>query len=171
MAKKHFGTFIAFAAAAGTVAAGISYFLRYRSFHDELDEDFHDFEDEFDDFEDAGEKKAAAQRSYVSLTPDKPVKDPAEEVKEAAKDMAAEAGKMAGEVKEEIRKGAEECAEEVREEVKNLTAKAAEAAEAVKTAETVKTAEAVKTNGTGTDGAGAGEVPADTTTIVEDTTE
>ena len=48
MAKKHFGTIITLAAIAGAAAAGITYFLQYKSFHKELDEDFHDFEDDFD---------------------------------------------------------------------------------------------------------------------------
>ena len=47
--KKKFGKFLALATAAGAVAAGVSYFLKYRSFHKELDQDFHDFENEDDD--------------------------------------------------------------------------------------------------------------------------
>ena len=42
MAKKHIGKFLTFAAIAGAAAAGISYFLQYKSFHKELDEEFHD---------------------------------------------------------------------------------------------------------------------------------
>ena len=71
MAKKHYGKLIAFAAVAGAVTAGISYFIRYKSFHEELDEDFHDFEDDFDKAEEAKEKVTPPTRSYVSLTPDR----------------------------------------------------------------------------------------------------
>lgn len=75
MAKKHFGRLMAFAAIAGTAAAGISYFLRYKSFHKELDEDFHDFEDDFDEdlkeFGETGGEGKPLTRNYVSLTPDR----------------------------------------------------------------------------------------------------
>ena len=42
MAKKGngFGKLVAFATIAGAVAAGISYFTKYKSFHTELEEDF-----------------------------------------------------------------------------------------------------------------------------------
>ena len=42
MAKKGngFGKLVAFATIAGAVAAGISYFTKYKSFHKELEEDF-----------------------------------------------------------------------------------------------------------------------------------
>lgn len=49
MAKKHFGKLLTLAAIVGAAAAGVSYVLQYKSFHKELDEDFHDFEDDFDD--------------------------------------------------------------------------------------------------------------------------
>lgn len=71
MAKKHFGKLITLVAIAGAATAGISYFLRYKSFHKELDEDFHDFEEDFNDHgstEDAGNTK---ERNYVSLNPDR----------------------------------------------------------------------------------------------------
>ncbi len=71
MAKKHFGRFLTLAAVVGAAAAGISYFLQYKSFHKELDEDFHDFEDDFDDFDDTAEKDGTAARNYVPLTPEK----------------------------------------------------------------------------------------------------
>ncbi|MFQ8839969.1 MAG: hypothetical protein ACLR8P_02395 [Clostridium fessum] len=59
MAKKHFGKLLTLAAIVGAAAAGVSYVLQYKSFHKELDEDFHDFEDDFDDFDDAGDKEAS----------------------------------------------------------------------------------------------------------------
>ena len=76
--QKHFGKLLTLAAIVGAAAAGVSYVLQYKSFHKELDEDFHDFEDDFDDFDDAGDKEAskasdtaASERSYVSLNPEK----------------------------------------------------------------------------------------------------
>ena len=45
--KGSFGRFLAFATVAGAIAAGISYFTKYRSFHKELEEDFHDFGDDY----------------------------------------------------------------------------------------------------------------------------
>ena len=59
MAKKHFGKLLTLAAIVGAAAAGVSYVLQYKSFHKELDEDFHDFEDDFDDlFEDDEEDES-----------------------------------------------------------------------------------------------------------------
>ena len=86
MAKKGFGKFIAFAAVAGAAAAGISYALRYKIFHSELEKDFHEFEDE-DKPENGEEDEAPAQarqmdRSYIALHASK------DEFKVAAKDMA-----------------------------------------------------------------------------------
>ena len=45
MSKKKTGLLIALGAAIGAAAAGISYYLKYKSFNDELDKDFHDYED------------------------------------------------------------------------------------------------------------------------------
>lgn len=100
MAKKHFGRLLTLAAVVGAAAAGISYFLQYKSFNKELEEDFHDFEDEFDDTEDTDD---AETRSYVTLnTETRPAEDaPAEaagpceetaEEKEEAVQPASEAG-------------------------------------------------------------------------------
>ena len=63
MAKKNFGKFLALAALSGAVAAGVSYFLKYQSFHKELDEDFHDFEGE-------GEQEEDDSFDGVHLLPD-----------------------------------------------------------------------------------------------------
>lgn len=70
MAKKQFGKIAALAALAGA-AVGITYFLRYKSFHEELEEDFHDFEDDLDEFDVKEEQEESPQRNYVSLTPGK----------------------------------------------------------------------------------------------------
>lgn len=70
MAKKGLGKFVAFAAIAGVVAAGISYLTKYKSFHDELEEDFHDFEGE-DDKDSDEPADSTMSRNYVSLNPEK----------------------------------------------------------------------------------------------------
>ncbi len=83
MAKKNMGKFFALASLFGIAAAGISYYARYKSFHKELDKDFHDFEGEDDDdFDDTlpKEKENHAERNYVTLG-DSPKKEPEEETK------------------------------------------------------------------------------------------
>lgn len=82
MGKKGngFGKLVAFATIAGAVAAGISYFTKYKSFHKELEEDFHDFEDDGND--DISMIDSTMNRNYVSLHADK------DEFKVAASDMA-----------------------------------------------------------------------------------
>ncbi len=85
MAKKGFGRLVAFAAAAGAAAAGISYVLRYKTFHQELEKDFHEFED--DETEDDADTESPSEgrqtdRNYIALHASK------DEFKVAAKDMA-----------------------------------------------------------------------------------
>ena len=46
MSKKRTGLLIALGAMIGAAAAGIAYYLQYKSFNDELDKDFHDYEEE-----------------------------------------------------------------------------------------------------------------------------
>lgn len=78
MAKKSFGKFLAFATVSGAVAAGISYFLKYKSFNKELDKDFHDFEgDKEDDFDGSlPHESEDPKRNYVTLGEKKtPVSD------------------------------------------------------------------------------------------------
>jgi uncharacterized protein YpiB (UPF0302 family) len=97
--KKKFGKFLALATAAGAVAAGVSYFLKYRSFHKELDQDFHDFEHEDDDDFDGSlpHESEAASRTYVTLGEKK------EETKETAKEAAQEVADAADEVSRQTR--------------------------------------------------------------------
>lgn len=78
---KHVGKWITLAAIAGAAAAGISYLAKYKSFHKELEEDFHDFEDEDDDSAAEASESMASKRKYVSLSSDK------DEFVVAAKDM------------------------------------------------------------------------------------
>ena len=68
MAKKHTGLLIALGAALGAAAAGLSYYLKYKSFNDEIDKDFHDYE------EDAAEETSMepisfteTNRNYITL--------------------------------------------------------------------------------------------------------
>ena len=102
MAKKSFGKFLALATLSGAVAAGVSYFLKYKSFNKELDKDFHDFEgDDEADFD--GSRPHASctpERTYVTLGEKKA--DSAEAVEESPQAPApkAEEAADAGEVKE-----------------------------------------------------------------------
>lgn len=61
--KSSFSKILVFATIAGAIAAGISYFTKYRSFHKELEEDFCDFEDIDDD----SQIDSTMSRSYVPL--------------------------------------------------------------------------------------------------------
>lgn len=86
MAKKGFGKVIAFAAVTGAVAAGVSYALRYKTFHSELEKDFREFEDGDEEFDEENEVHTVdprrTDRNYISLHASK------DEFKLAAKDMA-----------------------------------------------------------------------------------
>ena len=108
--KKKFGKFLALATAAGAVAAGVSYFLKYRSFHKELDQDFHDFEHEDDDDFDGSlpHESEAASRTYVTLGEKK------EETKETAKEAAQEVADAADEVSRQAADAAEQATETAR---------------------------------------------------------
>lgn len=95
MAKKGngFGKFVALATVAGAVAAGISYFTKYKSFHKELEEDFHDFEDDGND--DISKIDSTMNRNYVSLHANKDeFKVAASDMADAAKDAASAAKNM-----------------------------------------------------------------------------
>ena len=77
---------IAFAAVTGAVAASVSYALRYKTFHSELEKDFREFEDgegeTGEDEEDRTVDPRRTDRTYISLHASK------DEFKLAAKDMA-----------------------------------------------------------------------------------
>lgn len=72
MSKKNTGLLIAFGAALGAAAACVSYYLKYKSFSDELDKDFHDYEDE-DEFNGQETEKETApapdgtKRNYITI--------------------------------------------------------------------------------------------------------
>ncbi len=85
MAKKGFGKMIAFAAVAGAAAGCISYVLRYKTFHKELEQDFHEFEDDGDEEDEEKQPSSDVRqtdRNYIALHASK------DEFKMAAKDMA-----------------------------------------------------------------------------------
>ena len=95
MAKRGngFGKFVALATIAGAVAAGISYFTKYKSFHKELEENFHDFEDDGND--DISKIDSTMNRNYVSLHANKDeLKTAASDIADAAKDAANAAKNM-----------------------------------------------------------------------------
>ena len=77
---------IAFAAVTGAVAASVSYALRYKTFHSELEKDFREFEDgegeTGEDEEDRTVDPRRTDRNYISRHASK------DEFKLAAKDMA-----------------------------------------------------------------------------------
>lgn len=126
--KKKFGRFLALATAAGAVAAGVSYFFKYRSFHKELDQDFHDFEHEDDDDFDGSlpHESEAASRTYVTLGEKK------EETKEAAQvvaDAADEVSRQAADAAEQATEAAKEAAQVVAEDAADAVDTVKEAAQ------------------------------------------
>lgn len=143
MAKKQFGKLITLAAIAGAATAAVSYLLKYKSFHKELDEDFHDFEDEFEEFGEADTSSETATRSYVSLNSDRQA-----ETKE--EDMAPDS-----ETEEQ-----DYCTESIEDVPEDTTIKADETAELIRSTETAES-----------DTEASPVFTSDSTTIVEDTTE
>ena len=110
MSKKRTGLWIAFGAVLGAAAAGISYYLKYKSFNDELEQDFHDYEEE----EDAKEEKNSGAvscgesgRSYIHLNSGKCAEG-------SAKGSQSEeiSGSCGGDEKKDVSKEAEIKAEE-----------------------------------------------------------
>lgn len=71
--KKNTGLLIALGAVLGAAAAGISYYLKYKSFNDEIDKDFHDYEDEESTEETSDEPVSFndAGRTYITLDSNK----------------------------------------------------------------------------------------------------
>ena len=120
MSKKNsFGKFLALAAVVGTAAAAVSYFIRYKSFSRELDEDFHDFEGEDDD---AFEEEQAPRRNYVTLPPK------VEEVLKEATGQAVEKAKNAANIVKETVKNAAEKSKAAGKEAAESCGDAADAA-------------------------------------------
>ena len=111
MAKKSFGKFLALATLSGAVAAGVSYFLKYKSFKKELDKDFHDFEgDDDEDFDGSlPHESCTPERTYVTLGEKKA--DSAEAVEESPQAPAPKAEEAADADAGEVKKAAESVAE------------------------------------------------------------
>lgn len=118
MAKKSLGKFLAFATISGAVAAGISYFLKYKSFNKELDKDFHDFEgDGEDDFDGSlPHESEDSKRNYVTLGEKKieaenTIKEAAEQISDSITDAADSAEEAAKNAAREVKEAAETVAE------------------------------------------------------------
>lgn len=121
MAKKGngFGKLVAFATIAGAVAAGISYFTKYKSFHKELEEDFHDFEDDGND--DISKIDSTMNRNYVSLHADKDeFKVAAADMADAAKDAASAAKNLVKDAASIVNSTAREAASAVADTAKDM---------------------------------------------------
>lgn len=121
MAKKGngFGKLVAFATIAGAVAAGISYFTKYKSFHKELEEDFHDFEDDGND--DISKIDSTMNRNYVSLHADKDeLKVAAADMADAAKDVASAAKNIVKDAASIVNNTAREAASAVADTAKDV---------------------------------------------------
>lgn len=88
MSKKKSGLLIAFGAMlGGAVAAGISYYLKLKSFNDELDQDFHEYEEEETPSEETEEKtEPAPERTYITINSGKDADAADDSVKEETKD-------------------------------------------------------------------------------------
>ena len=72
--KKHTGLLIAAGAILGAAAAGVSYYLKYKSFNKEIDTDFHDYEENEVKEETEDEPVVTcsdASRTYISLDSNK----------------------------------------------------------------------------------------------------
>ena len=89
MAKKGFGKFVVLAAAAGAAAAGISYLRKYKSFNDELEEEFHDFEGGEENDDDLFEEEETVSITVEEEPGVQGDKKP-EETKDADKDAESE---------------------------------------------------------------------------------
>ena len=121
MAKKGngFGKLVAFATIAGAVAAGISYFTKYKSFHKELEEDFYDFEDDGND--DISKIDSTMNRNYVSLHADKDeFKVAAADMADAAKDAASAAKNLVKDAASIVNSTAREAASAVADTAKDM---------------------------------------------------
>ncbi len=88
MSKKKSGLLIAFGAMlGGAVAAGISYYLKLKSFNDELYQDFHEYEEEDTPSEEKEEKtEPAPERTYITINSGKDADVADDSVKEETKD-------------------------------------------------------------------------------------
>ena len=71
--KSNTGLLIALGAVLGAAAAGVSYYLKYKSFNDEIDKDFHDY-DEDETTEEVTDEPVSfsdAGRTYITIDSNK----------------------------------------------------------------------------------------------------
>ena len=83
--KNHTGLLIALGAVLGAAAAGVSYYLKYKSFNDEIEKDFHDYEeDTTEETADETFSISDTNRTYISIDSNKAkaTEDVSEEVAE-----------------------------------------------------------------------------------------
>ena len=68
--KNNTGLLIALGAVLGAAAAGNSYYLKYKSFNEEIEKDFHDYEedDAADETNDEPVSFTEAGRTYISIS-------------------------------------------------------------------------------------------------------
>lgn len=117
MSKKGFGQIFAIATLGGLVAAGISYVLQYKSFHKELEEEFHHFEEE-----EPIKDTVVPDRKYVALNAKK------DEFVVAAKETANVAMGMASSAKGLIK----EVGSLLKDQASSLKSVALDSAESLK---------------------------------------
>lgn len=94
MSKKKTSMLIALGALLGASAAGLSYYLKYKSFNNELDKDFHDYEEEDTVSEETGESAPQADgkgRTYITLDSGKGKPCEEESVNDSSEPMPAPA--------------------------------------------------------------------------------
>ena len=110
MSKKKSGLLIAFGAMlGGAVAAGISYYLKLKSFNDELDQDFHEYEDEETPSEETEEKtEPASERTYITINSGKDTDESVKEEHTESEEPECPAAPKADETKEESAPATEE---------------------------------------------------------------
>jgi len=110
MSKKKSGLLIAFGAMlGGAVAAGISYYLKLKSFNDELDQDFHEYEEEETPSEETDEKtEPASERTYITINSGKDTDESVKEEHAESEETECPAAPEADETKEESAPAPEE---------------------------------------------------------------
>lgn len=126
MAKKELGKFAVLAAVSGAIAAGISYFLRYKFSSNGLDEDFRDFERGDDEFD--GELPYASETGRTYATSGDKKEGTAEVVKNAAKNVTKKAAEVIYDVKDAVTNAVSVTTDDAVQEIQDTAKKAVERA-------------------------------------------
>lgn len=110
MSKKKSGLLIALGAMlGGAAAAGISYYLKLKSFNDELDQDFHEYEEEETPSEETEEKtEPASERTYITINSGKDTDESVKEEYAGSEEPECPSDPKADETKEESAPAPEE---------------------------------------------------------------